>query len=258
MTFNREPEAGHVRENRRMTGCDTPNLRCFDFASSGSNARDCTALDVKTSDFAILNDIDAERVRTPGIAPCDRVMSRNPRFSLQAGAEHRISDIGRNINNWAELSHLTWRQELQFDALQSVRVVAPCDFLEVAFGMRHMHDAARTKHDIIVQFLAKAGPEAQRMSVDTRTFVLEIVRADDCCVASDVAAAQPAFFEHGDPRHAVFLSHIVSGCEAVAAGANDYGVVFRFRIRASPLPRSRTTSISFRYEDITGDGGAGA
>ena len=24
--------------------------------------------------------------------------------------------------------------------------------------------------------------------------------------------------------------------EAVAAGANDYGVVFRFRIRASPLP----------------------
>src|SRR5437588_10951712 len=70
-----------------------------------------------------------------------------------------------------------------------------------------------------------------------RVGVEVIVRADDRRVASGVAAAQPAFFEHGDIGEAMLLGEVVRGREAMAATADDDRVVARLGRRATPGER---------------------
>ncbi len=113
-------------------------------------------------------------------------------------------------------------------ALQALRVV---------HVVRQHHHAARRIHDVVVELAAQPFPQLERVLVDRGAFLVEIVRADDRRVAPGIAAADPALFEHGDVPHAVLFCQVIGGGEAVAAAADDDGVVGRLGFRRAPLPR---------------------
>ena len=49
-----------------------------------------------------------------------------------------------------------------------------------------------------------------------------------------IAAPDPAFFQHRDIGEAVVLGQIVGSGQAMAAAADDNGVIFGFRLRIAP------------------------
>ena len=63
------------------------------------------------------------------------------------------------------------------------------------------------------------------MVVKRRAFLEQVVGADDGGVTAGVAAADPALLEHGDVGQAVLLGEVVGRAQAVAAAADDDGVV---------------------------------
>lgn len=73
-----------------------------------------------------------------------------------------------------------------------------------------------------------------RQAVERARFVLQIVGANDGGVASGVAAAEPAAFEHGDVAHAVFAGEVIRRAEAMSASAHDDNLVATARRRATP------------------------
>ena len=77
-------------------------------------------------------------------------------------------------------------------------------------------------------------PQLQRVLVDGRALVPEVVGADDGGVAGHVAAGQPALFQDGDVGHAVVLGQEVGGGQAVPAAADDHGVVGGLGLRVAP------------------------
>jgi hypothetical protein len=115
--------------------------------------------------------------------------------------------------------------------------------MDVALGRLHVmhivlqhHDAARGIHDVVVQLLRQVLPQVQRMVIEARAFVIEIVGADDGGVAAGIAAAEPALFDHGDVLDAVFLGEIIGRAEAMPARSHDHHVIGRPRLRGRPLP----------------------
>ena len=72
------------------------------------------------------------------------------------------------------------------------------------------------------------------MVVEQRRLGPKVIGADDGGVAAGVAAAQIAFFEHGDVAHSVLFGKIVSSGEAVAAATDDDGVILRARFLLGP------------------------
>ena len=68
-------------------------------------------------------------------------------------------------------------------------------------------------------------PQLQRVLVDRRALVPEVVGADDGGVPGHVAAGQPALFQDGDVGHPVVLGQVVGGGQTVSAAAHDHGVV---------------------------------
>ena len=89
--------------------------------------------------------------------------------------------------------------------------------LNVVGVVREHHDAARRIHHVVVELLRQAFPQLQRMLVERRRFLPEIVGADDRRVAPGVAAAEPALLEHGDIGEAVLLGEVIGGREPVPA-----------------------------------------
>ena len=129
------------------------------------------------------------------------------------------------------------RQPFVVDAVQPVGMDVPLEHLHVVHGMRQHHHAARRIHDVVVELLAEPLPELQRMLVDRRALVPQIVRADDRRVAPGIAAAEPALLEHRDIGDAVLLGEVVGGRQPVAAAADDDDVIGRLRLGRTPLLR---------------------
>jgi hypothetical protein len=107
--------------------------------------------------------------------------------------------------------------------------------LDVMDIVRQHHDAAGRVHGVVVEVLGEIVPQLQRMVIEARAFVIEIIRADDGGVAAGIAAAQPALFDHGNVGDAVFLGEVIGGAETMPAGADDDDVVFRFRFGRGPV-----------------------
>src|SRR5690606_35850103 len=88
---------------------------------------------------------------------------------------------------------------------------------------------------VVVEFERQPVPQLQRVVVDARALVIEIVGTDDRGVAARIAAAEPALFHHGDIGDAVFPGEVIGGCQAMAAGPDDDDVVFGLRLGRGPL-----------------------
>src|SRR5262249_39454379 len=79
-------------------------------------------------------------------------------------------------------------------------------------------------------------PELERVLVERRALIDQVVGADDGGVAPGVPAAEPALLEHGDVGDAVLLGQKISGGEAVATGADNHHVIARLRVGVPPEP----------------------
>src|SRR6185437_3166987 len=66
-------------------------------------------------------------------------------------------------------------------------------------------------------------------------FIIKVVRADDRRVAPDIAAAKPSLVQNGDVSDAVLLRQVIGGREAVAAGADDHGIICGLWLGRAPL-----------------------
>jgi hypothetical protein len=175
-------------------------------------------------------------IRPARIGP--RVVSRRPSHSprprhrggpaaaaLERGAAHRIADLRIRVQDRAEGLHLGGRQVLAVDAVEPERVDAALRLADVDLIVAEVEHAALREHDVVVELLAEPFPELQRVLVECRTLVPEIVGADDRRVAAGVAKPDRALLEHGDIRDPVLLGQIVGGGEAVATAADHDDVI---------------------------------
>ena len=101
--------------------------------------------------------------------------------------------------------------------------------------MRQMQQAARRKHDVVIQLPAQVVPQLQCVLIQAGGLVVQIIRAHDGGIAAGVAAAQPAFFEHGDVGDAAFFGQIIRGRQPVAAAADNHDPIGFFGRRAAPV-----------------------
>jgi hypothetical protein len=111
----------------------------------------------------------------------------------------------------------------------------PLEDLRVMDIVRQHHHAARRIHHVVIEVLRQPVPQLQRVVIEPRTFVIEIVGADDGGVAAGVAAAEPALLDHCDIGDAVLLGQVIGGPQAVSAGADDDDIIVLARLRRRPL-----------------------
>ena len=187
-------------------------------------------------DLAVLDDVDAARVGGAGVAPGDGVVTRRAAAPLQRGAEHGIADRPRDVERRAEGLRLLGRQPFVVYAVEAVGVDVALEALDVVLVMREHHHAALGEHHVVIELLRQALPELDRMLVDRRALVIEVVRADDRRVAPGIAAAEPALLDNRDIGRAMRLGEVIGGGEAMAARADDHDVVMLLRLRIAPLP----------------------
>ena len=161
-------------------------------------------------------------------------MARGARAALQGRAQHRVACSAGNIDDGAERFHLFGREPLRIDPVQPIRLDAADALAHVGLVVREVDDAALAEHEVDVQFFVQAFPELERVLVKRAAFVPQVVRADDGRVASGVAAADPAFFQHRDVGDGVVFGKVVRGREPVPAAADDDRVVAWFRRGIAP------------------------
>ena len=85
-----------------MTRHNTANPGRFDKAAGGFNSGDFTALTAQRCHLTILDDINAQIISRPRIAPGNGVMPRGAATFLQKAAHHRIADRLVDIDRWHE------------------------------------------------------------------------------------------------------------------------------------------------------------
>ena len=123
---------------------------------------------------------------------------------------------------------------LGVDTVQPVRVDAALGISHFLQGVREVQHAALAEHHVIVEVPRQAFEKLQRLLVELRRFVPQIVRADDRGISRRIAAAQPSFLEHGDIAYAVLFRQVVGGREPVTAAADDHDLIFAARFGAAP------------------------
>jgi hypothetical protein len=69
-----------------------------------------------------------------------------------------------------------------------------------------------------------------RQPVEFDAFRIIVVGAYHRGVAAGVAAADPAFFQHGHPGDAVILGQVIGRSQPMAAAADDDRIVGRLRL----------------------------
>src|SRR3954451_973368 len=195
---------------------------------------DTAALGADRRDLAILDDIDAARIGRPRIAPGYRVVPRDAAAPLQRRAEHRVTRVGRDVEDRAEALDGTRVEPFGVDAVEPVGVYPPRCLADVGLVMRQVQDAALAQHEVEIEFGRKPLPQLQRMLVDPRTGVPEIIRADDRRVAPGIAETDRAFFEHRDIADAMLFRKIISGRQPVPAAADNHDIVALSRRRLAP------------------------
>ena len=184
---------------------------------------------------AILDNIDAQSRRRPRIAPGDRIMPRRAAAPLQRRAQHRMPRLWRDAQRRAVFLSLLRRQPFIIDAVQPVGMNMPLETLHIMHIMRQHHHAALGIHGVVIQLLAQPIPQLDRVIVQMRAFVIEIVGADDGGVAPGIAAADPAFLQDRDVGDPVFFRQIIGRAQPMPAAAYDDRVISGFRRSIGPL-----------------------
>ena len=134
------------------------------------------------------------------------------------------------------------------DAVQPVGVHPPHALAHVVQVVGQVQHAALAEQDVVVELLRQAFPQLQRVLVDRRALVPQVVRADDRGVAGHVPAGQPAALEHRHVGDAVVLGQVVRRGQAVPAATDDDHVVRTLRFGRAPQHGGRM----HRADDMSG------
>ena len=234
MALERQADPGHRGHHGRMARGDDRDPPGGDRPARGLDAGDATVLHGDAGDLAVLDQVDAEGVRGPRIAPRDVVVLGDAAARLVGRAEDRVANVGRHVDDRTQALDVLGLEPLGVDAVEPVRVDPPHALADVVQVVGQVDDAALAEQQVVVELLGQPFPELQRVLVDRRRLVPQVVRADHRRVAGDVAAGEPAAFEHGDVRDPVQLGEVVGGREPVAAAADDHDVVGALRLRVPP------------------------
>ena len=159
------------------------------------------------------------------VAPGDVVVLGDPAARLVGRAEHRVAHVRRRLDDRADLLDAGRVEPLRVDAVEPVRLDPPHALADVVEVVREVEHAALGEEDVVAELLRQPLPELERVLVDRRALVPEVVGADDRRVAAHVAAADPAALEHRDVRHPVARREVVRGRQPVAAAADDHRLV---------------------------------
>src|SRR5438045_3452995 len=89
-------------------------------AKAGLDSADLPALDQEVGDFAILDDVDAQRRCGSRIAPGDRIMSRRPAPRLVEATED--GEARRSVQTWNVCAHRVAVVKLGVDPVETHRI----------------------------------------------------------------------------------------------------------------------------------------
>ena len=234
MALQRQADPGHRGHHRRMARSDDRHLPGGDRPANGFDADGATVLDGDARDLAVLDQVDAEGVRRPRVAPRDVVVLGDAAARLVGRAEDRVAHVGRHVDDRAQALDVLGLEPLGVDAVEPVRVDPPHALADVVQVVGQVDDTALAEQQVVVELLGQPFPELQRVLVDRRRLVPQVVRADHRRVAGDVPAGEPAALEDGDVRDPVELGEVVGRREAVPAAADDHDVVGALRLRVPP------------------------
>ena len=174
------------------------DLLAANASSRGLDPDDTLALFDKSSDFAVLNQIDTVTVRAPCISPGNRIVARNPRPVLPQRAVDRESGARRVVEIRRDLADLVTVQDIGIDAVETHRIAAPFQHRHLRVGMPEIELAPLRHHHIEVQVLGETLPQPHRLLIKERVAGRYIVGAHDGRIPACIAAAKIAFLEHRD------------------------------------------------------------
>ena len=238
IALERHPDAGHRHDHGRMAGGHDADLFGRDRAARRLDARDgAGSVAANCRRLAILDDVHATGRGCARVAPGDRVVPRCAAAPLQRRADDRIADVARNVQDRAESLRFFGREPFIVDPGQAIGVHVTFSHLNVMHIVRQHEHAARRVHHVVVQLLRQALPQLQRVLVERREFLPEVIGADDRGVAPGIAAAEPALLQDRDIGDAVLLGEVIGGREPVPARADDDGVIRSLRLGVAPLLR---------------------
>ncbi len=216
-----------------MTGHDQPELVAADIAAICGHTRHAAILARNPGDLAFLDDVHPHGRARPRIAPGHRIVARGAAARLPEPAQNRVARPVE-IDDRHDFLDAGGRDEFGRHALKRVglrrALVAP----HLVFGLRQHDHATGAEHDVVIEVLAQRLVERARLLVDRRRRVLEVVRANDGGVASRVAAAQPALFQHGDIGDAKIFTKVIGRGQTMPARAHDDHIVCLFRLGRGP------------------------
>ena len=225
--MDRQLDAGLRHQLRGMPGDRHADRLGPDFALCRLDPDAGAVLHDKAGHFAILDDVDAERIGGARIAPGDGVVARGAAAGLPDAAVRQVARVERLGHQRQPPADLVGSPELGVDAVELHGVGDAGGDFELRRRVRHVEDAALAQHHVEVELARQSLVEPQREIVERNRFRPKVVRAHDRGVASGVAAAEPTLFDDAHSGPAVVLGEIIGRRQPVAAAADDDKIVRR-------------------------------
>src|SRR5205814_3606635 len=113
-------------------------------------------------------------------------------------------------------------------------IAAPHRGIDLRRRVDEIEYATRAVHHVEVELLRQSLPELERKLVEMRVWIEMVVGANDRRVASGVAAAEPALFQHRDVADAMLFREVIRGGEPMTAATDDDDIVVLLRRSAAP------------------------
>ena len=234
VTLQRQAQTGHAGDIPGVARSYAAYLPGADKSSAGLHARNRAAFAANTYHLTILNDFDPDRVGGAGITPGQGVVAGGATPALQRSPQNRVASVGGDIDAGHQLLDSFRGEEFAVDAVEKVGVDPPPDVAQFLQGMSQAQQAALTEHQVEVQLPSEVLPQLQRELVDVGSLVPEVVGADYFGIASRVATAHIALFDHGHIAEPLFFDQVVGRGQTMSATADDYCVVGGFWFGAAP------------------------
>lgn len=216
--------------HRDLVGEHRAAVGLYPFDAAIRSAQQC-------GDRGVLVQLDALVVGRTGKAPGHCVMPADRRIRMQHAGQDRQAGIRPAAGQRRDAPTHFVHADLFVGGAVVVHVEhAPA---QVAQLRRRLHDidhAALGIHEVEVELVGELVEQRHRLDVERNAFVAQVVGADRHRVARDVAAAQPAPFEHRDVGDAVLARQVVGGRQAMPSGADDDDFVARAQRGAAPCP----------------------
>ncbi len=188
----------------------------------------------KADDFGLLNQVNAQCVCRTGETPGHRIVTSDTTTALNCRADDRVTGVFRAVQVRDFLGDLLAVEQFAVHTVKPVGADTALGVAHVLQGVAQVVYAALGEHDVVVQVLGQAFPQFHRVFIKVGRFVPQVVGAHDGGVTRGIAAAQPAFFDHGHIGNAVLLGQIIGRRQTVPAAADDDHVIDLFRGGRAP------------------------